>query len=364
MKRRSFIGIGGIATLLGVPSIVFAREYVAIAKAATVPLAELLLQETKGEELPGTIIKVVGVGGVGGNAVDHMIRQGVGGVEFICCNTDSQALKKSNAHVKLQLGLGLGADGNPEKARESAKQQCESIGGALCGAHMVFIVAGMDGGTGTDAGPIIAEVAKELGILTVAVVTTAFDYEGRCKRAAEDGLAKLSRNVDSLIVIPNSKVAEVLGKEFSMVEAFKVVNSELYKTVRGIAEIITVPGLVGIDFEDVRTAMSEMGEAKVSSSVSSMAIRARTAAERAVSKLQRDVMALSRARGVVVNITGGTTIGLNDYKDVMMTIRQYTAPEATVICGALVDEAMGDALRVTIVATGLRNDGIRRNPRL
>ena len=364
MKRRSFIVNGGIATLLGVTSIVFGRQYVAFAKATTVPLAELLRQEAKREEPFGTIIKVVGVGGAGGNAVDFMIREGVGGVEFIFCDTDARALKKRSAQIKLQLGPGLGAGGNPEKARESAMQERESIGEALRDAHMVFIVAGMGGGTGTGAGPIVAEVATELGILIVALVTTPFDYEGRCKRVVEDGLAKLSRNVDSLIVIPNSKFEEVLGKEASMLECVKSVDCELYKTVRGVAEIINVPGLVGVDFEDVRTVMSEMGEAKVSSAVSAMAIRARIAVESAVSKLQRDGMALSRARGVVVSITGGTTMGLNDYKDVMMTIRQHTAPNATVICGALLDEAMGDVLRVTIVATGLRNDSIRRNPRL
>ncbi|MDP2132204.1 MAG: cell division protein FtsZ, partial [Sulfuritalea sp.] len=233
-------------------------------------------------ESSSTVIKVVGVGGAGGNAVDHMIREGVGGVEFICCNTDAQALKKSSAHVKLQLGPGLGAGGKPEKARELAVQDRERIAEALSGAHMVFITAGMGGGTGTGAGPIVAEVARELGILTVAVVTKPFEYEGKRKRLAEEGVAELARHVDSLIVILNEKLEEVLGEEVSMLEAFKAADNVLRNAVGGIAEIINVPGLVNVDFEDVRTVMGEMGKAMMGSAVAAGVDRARVAAEEAV----------------------------------------------------------------------------------
>ena len=311
------------------------------------------LEEVGTAEANTTVIKVVGVGGAGGNAVDHMIREGVGGVEFICCNTDAQALKKSGADVKLQLGPGLGAGGKPEKARELAIQEREKIADALRGAHMVFITAGMGGGTGTGAGPIVAEVAKELGILTVAVVTKPFEYEGKRKRVAEDGVAELARNVDSLIVILNEKLEEVLGEEISMLEAFKAADNVLRNAVGGIAEIINVPGLVNVDFEDVRTVMGEMGKAMMGSAVSAGVDRARVAAEEAVASPLLEGIELSGARGVLVNITASTSLGLKEYKEVMRTIRQYTAQEATVICGAVFDEGMEDQLRVTVVATGL-----------
>jgi cell division protein FtsZ len=300
-----------------------------------------------------TIIKVVGVGGAGGNAVEHMIREGVGGVEFICCNTDAQALKKSTAHVKLQLGPGLGAGGKPEKARDLAILDRERIAEALTGAHMVFITAGMGGGTGTGAGPIVAEVARELGILTVAVVTKPFEYEGKRKRLAEEGVAELARHVDSLIIILNEKLEEVLGDEVSMLEAFQAADNVLRNAVGGIAEIINVPGLVNVDFEDVRTVMGEMGKAMMGSAVAAGVDRARVAAEEAVASPLLEGIELSGARGVLVNITASTTLGLREYKEVMNTIRQYTAPEATVICGAVFDETMEDQLRVTVVATGL-----------
>jgi cell division protein FtsZ len=300
-----------------------------------------------------TIIKVVGVGGAGGNAVEHMIREGVGGVEFICCNTDAQALKKSTAHVKLQLGPGLGAGGKPEKARDLAILDRERIAEALTGAHMVFITAGMGGGTGTGAGPIVAEVARELGILTVAVVTKPFEYEGKRKRLAEEGVAELARHVDSLIIILNEKLEEVLGDEVSMLEAFQAADNVLRNAVGGIAEIINVPGLVNVDFEDVRTVMGEMGKAMMGSAVAAGVDRARVAAEEAVASPLLEGIELSGARGVLVNITASTTLGLKEYKEVMNTIRQYTAPEATVICGAVFDETMEDQLRVTVVATGL-----------
>jgi cell division protein FtsZ len=274
-----------------------------------------------------TVIKVVGVGGAGGNAVEHMIREGVGGVEFICCNTDAQALKKEQcADVKLQLGPGLGAGGKPEKARELAIQERERIAEALAGAHMVFITAGMGGGTGTGAGPVVAEVARELGILTVAVVTKPFEYEGKRKRLAEEGVAELARHVDSLIVILNEKLEEVLGDEVSMLEAFKAADNVLRNAVGGIAEIINVPGLVNVDFEDVRTVMGEMGKAMMGSAVSAGVDRARVAAEEAVASPLLEGIELSGARGVLVNITASTTLGLKEYKEVMRTIRQYTAP--------------------------------------
>jgi len=313
------------------------------------------LEEMAGQEAEtgSTVIKVVGVGGAGGNAVDHMIREGVSGVEFICCNTDAQALKKSSAQVKLQLGPGLGAGGKPEKARELAAQDRERIADALRGAHMVFITAGMGGGTGTGAGPVVAEVARELGILTVAVVTKPFEYEGKRKRLAEEGVTELSRHVDSLIVILNEKLEEVLGEEISYLEAFKTADNVLRNAVGGIAEIINVPGLVNVDFEDVRTVMHEMGKAMMGSAVAAGVDRARIAAEAAVASPLLEGIELSGARGVLVNITASSTLGLKEYKEVMKTIRQYTAPEATVICGTVFDEGMEDQLRVTVVATGL-----------
>ncbi len=300
-----------------------------------------------------TIIKVVGVGGAGGNAVEHMIREGVGGVEFISCNTDSQALKKSTAHQKLQLGPGLGAGGKPEKAREHATQAREQIAESLRGAHMVFITAGMGGGTGTGAAPVVAEVARELGILTVAVVTKPFEYEGKRKRIAEEGIGELEKHVDSLIVILNEKLEEVLGDEVSMLDAFKAADNVLRNAVGGIAEIINVPGLVNVDFEDVRTVMGEMGKAMMGSAAASGVDRARLAAEDAVASPLLEGVELSGARGVLVNITASNSLGLKEYKEVMATIRQYTAAEATVICGAVFDDTMEDTLRVTVVATGL-----------
>jgi cell division protein FtsZ len=307
------------------------------------------------EEAPdsSTVIKVVGVGGAGGNAVEHMIREGVGGVEFICCNTDAQALKKSSAHVKLQLGPGLGAGGKPEKARELAQVDRERIAEALAGAHMVFITAGMGGGTGTGAGPVVAEVARELGILTVAVVTKPFEYEGKRKRLAEEGVAELQKHVDSLIVILNEKLEEVLGDDVSMLDAFKEADNVLSNAVGGIAEIINVPGLVNVDFEDVRTVMGEVGKAMMGSASASGVDRACTAAEQAVSSPLLEGVELSGARGVLVNITASNSLGLKEYKEVMATIRKYTAAEATVICGAVFDDSMEDSLRVTVVATGL-----------
>jgi len=312
-----------------------------------------------------TIIKVIGVGGAGGNAVEHMIKEGVGGVEFICCNTDAQALKNSSAGVKLQLGPGLGAGGKPERAREHAQNERAKIAAALEGAHMAFITAGMGGGTGTGAAPIIAEVARELGILTVAVVTKPFEFEGRRTRLAEEGLAELGLHVDSLIVVLNEKLMEVLGEEVSMLDAFKSADNVLKNAVGGIAEIINVPGLVNVDFEDVRTVMGEMGKAMMGSAAAAGVDRARLAAESAVASPLLEGIELSGARGVLVNITASGSLGLKEYKEVMATIRNYTAPDATVICGAVFDDAMEDQLRVTVVATGLGSAALaRRKPEL
>jgi cell division protein FtsZ len=300
-----------------------------------------------------TVIKVVGVGGAGGNAVEHMIKEGVGGVEFISCNTDAQALKQSSAGVKLQLGPGLGAGGKPERAREHALSEREKIADVLRGAHMCFITAGMGGGTGTGAAPIVAEVARELGILTVAVVTKPFVFEGRRGKLAEEGLAELQQNVDSLIVILNEKLMDVLGEDVSMLDAFRAADNVLKNAVGGIAEIINVPGLVNVDFEDVRTVMGEMGKAMMGSATASGVDRARIAADAAVASPLLEGIELSGAKGVLVNITASGSLGLREYQEVMATISNYTAKDATVICGAVFDDSMEDQLRVTVVATGL-----------
>jgi cell division protein FtsZ len=310
-----------------------------------------------------TVIKVVGVGGAGGNAVEHMIKEGVGGVEFICCNTDAQALKHSTAGVKLQLGPGLGAGGKPERAREHAQNERERISEALSGAHMVFITAGMGGGTGTGAAPVIAEVARELGILTVAVVTKPFVFEGRRGKLAEEGLAELQQHVDSLIVILNEKLMDVLGEDVAMLEAFRAADNVLKNAVGGIAEIINVPGLVNVDFEDVRTVMGEMGKAMMGSATNAGVDRARLAAEAAVASPLLEGIELSGAKGVLVNITASSALGLKEYQEVMATISNYTAPDATVICGAVFDDTMEDQLRVTVVATGLGIANARREPK-
>jgi cell division protein FtsZ len=306
------------------------------------------------KEPNGTVIKVVGVGGAGGNAVDHMIREGVQGVEFICANTDAQALNRSEAHQKLQFGPGLGAGGKPEKARALADVERERIADALRGAHMAFITAGMGGGTGTGAAPIVAEVARELGILTVAVVTKPFEFENAKRmKVAEEGLAELSRHVDSLIVILNERLTEVLGEDISMIAAFKTADNVLRNAVGGIAEIINVPGLVNVDFEDVRTVMGEMGKAMMGSAAASGMDRARLAAEQAVASPLLEGIELSGARGVLVNISANSNLGMKEVREVMNTIRAYAAEDAHIIFGTVFDDAMEDNLRVTVVATGL-----------
>ena len=313
-----------------------------------------------------TVIKVIGVGGAGGNAVEHMIREGVQGVEFVCVNTDSQALKRSSADAKLQLGPGLGAGGKPEKARDLAQTDREHISDMLRGAHMAFITAGMGGGTGTGAAPIVAEVARELGILTVAVVTKPFEYEGRRMLLAEDGLAELAKNVDSLIVILNEKLMEVLGDDISMLDAFKAADNVLKNAVGGIAEIINVPGLVNVDFEDVRTVMSETGKAMMGSAAAAGVDRARIAAEQAVSSPLLEGVELSGARGILVNITANTSLGMKEVREVMKTIGAYAATDATIIFGTTYEDSMEDLLRVTVVATGLgaANARAQRKPEI
>ncbi|MCC6878762.1 MAG: cell division protein FtsZ [Rhodocyclaceae bacterium] len=306
------------------------------------------------KEPSGTVIKVVGVGGAGGNAVDHMIREGVQGVAFSCANTDAQALNRSDAHRKLQFGPGLGAGGKPEKARALAEVERERIAEALQGAHMAFITAGMGGGTGTGAAPIVAEVARELGILTVAVVTKPFEFENTKRmKVAEEGLAELSRHVDSLIVILNERLTDVLGEDISMIAAFKTADNVLRNAVGGIAEIINVPGLVNVDFEDVRTVMGEMGKAMMGSAAASGMDRARLAAEQAVASPLLEGIELSGARGVLVNISANSALGMKEVREVMNTIRAYAAEDAHIIFGTVFDDAMEDNLRVTVVATGL-----------
>jgi cell division protein FtsZ len=302
----------------------------------------------------GTVIKVIGVGGAGGNAVDHMIREGVMGVEFVAANTDAQALKRSVAHKKIRLGQsGLGAGAKPEAGRSAALEEREQIADALRGAHMVFITAGMGGGTGTGAGPIVAEVARELGILTVAVVTKPFAFEGKRLKVAEAGIAELQKNVDSLIVILNDKLMDVLGDEVSMDDAFKAADNVLRNAVGGIAEIINFPGLVNVDFEDVRTVMGEMGMAMMGSANASGVDRARIAAEQAVASPLLEGINLSGAKGVLVNITSTRGLKMKEVNEVMSTVREFAAEDAHIIFGAVYDESMGEEIRVTVVATGL-----------
>lgn len=310
------------------------------------------------------VIKVIGVGGCGGNAVDHMISKNVSGVEFICANTDAQALLKSEAATTLQIGSditkGLGAGAKPEIGREAAIEDRDHIAEMIEGADMLFIAAGMGGGTGTGAAPIIAEVAKEMGILTVAVVTKPFAFEGKRTQVAKAGLEELSQYVDSLIVIPNEKLMEVLGEDVPFMEAFRAANDVLHNAVSGIAEIINCPGLVNVDFADVRTVMSEMGMAMMGSAEASGDNRAKIAAEQAVASPLLEDINLANARGVLVNITASTSFKMKEYYDVMNTIKDFTADDATVIVGTVMDESIGDKLRVTMVATGLNGSIAKR----
>jgi cell division protein FtsZ len=312
----------------------------------------------------GTIIKVIGVGGAGGNAVDHMIRRGVQGVEFICANTDHQALARSQARHIIQLGrTGLGAGSRPEAGRQAAHEARDQIADALRGAHMVFITAGMGGGTGTGAAPVVAEVAKELGILTVAVVSKPFEFEGpRRLKVAELGVNELEDKVHSLIVILNNKLEEVLGEDAEMSECFRAADDVLHNACAGIAEIINIPGLVNVDFEDVKTVMSEQGKAMMGTATAGGLDRARIAAEQAVASPLLEGVDLSGARGVLVNITASNSLKMKETREVMNTIRAFAAEDATVIFGTVCDESMDDRLRVTVVATGLGRPAAKKAP--
>jgi len=303
------------------------------------------------------VIKVIGVGGCGGNAVDHMIASGLEGVEFICANTDAQALKRNQAGITVQLGSaitkGLGAGANPGVGREAALEDRERIAELIDGADMLFITAGMGGGTGTGAAPVVAEVAKELGILTVAVVTKPFGFEGKRMKVALEGIEALTQHVDSLIVIPNDKLMEVLGGKIGFRDAFKAADGVLHGAVAGIAELIKCTGLINVDFADVRTVMSEMGMAMMGSAQATGADRARMAAEQAVASPLLEDVNLSGARGVLVNISASEDMNLEEVYEVMNTIRSFTAEDATVIFGTVFDNSLQDELRVTVVATGL-----------
>lgn len=312
------------------------------------------------------VIKVIGVGGGGGNAVEHMVRERIEGVEFFAVNTDAQALRKSEVGQTIQIGSGvtkgLGAGANPEVGRNAAEEDREEISKALQGADMVFIAAGMGGGTGTGAAPVVAEVAKELGILTVAVVTKPFNFEGKKRMTfAEQGIAELSRHVDSLITIPNDKLLRVLGRGISLLDAFGAANDVLKGAVQGIAELITRPGHMNVDFADVRTVMSEMGYAMMGSGVAKGEDRAEEAAENAISSPLLEDIDLSGARGVLVNITAGFDLRLDEFETVGNTIRAFASDNATVVIGTSLDPDMQDELRVTVVATGI---GVDKRPEM
>ena len=310
------------------------------------------------------VIKVVGVGGGGGNALQHMVVNNVEGVDFICANTDAQALKNVSARTVLQLGSGvtkgLGAGANPLIGREAAIEDRERIAEVLQGSDMVFITAGMGGGTGTGAAPIVAEVAREMGILTVAVVTKPFPFEGRKRlQVAEEGIRELSQHVDSLITIPNEKLLTVLGKDASLLAAFSKANDVLLGAVQGIADLIMRPGMINVDFADVKTVMSEMGMAMMGTGHASGPNRAREAAEAAIrSPLLEDVN-LMGARGILVNITAGPDLSLGEFSEVGSTVEEFASETATVVVGTVIDPELRDELRVTVVATGL---GAREKP--
>ena len=304
------------------------------------------------------VIKVIGVGGGGGNAVEHMVSANLEGVDFVCANKDAQALSKSSAKSTLQLGSevtkGLGAGANPEVGKQAALEDRDRIVDALEGADMVFITAGMGGGTGTGAAPIVAQTAKDMGILTVAVVTRPFSFEGK-KRSeiANDGISDLRQYVDSLITIPNEKLLSVLGRDISLLNAFKAANDVLLGAVQGISELITRPGLINVDFADVRTVMSEMGMAMMGTGYGRGENRARIAAEAAVSSPLLEDVNLSGARGILVDITSGMDLSMGEFEEVGNTIKQFSSDSATVVVGTVIEPDMTDEVRVTMVATGL-----------
>jgi len=304
------------------------------------------------------VIKVIGVGGGGCNAIAHMLKQNIEGVEFICANTDAQALRNSEARHVIQLGpeltKGLGAGANPEIGKRAAQEDRMRIQEMLAGSDMIFITAGMGGGTGTGAAPVIAEIARDLGILTVAVVTRPFPFEGRKRsQVAEAGIIELAQRVDSLITIPNEKLLTVLGKNISLLDAFRAANNVLQGAVQGISELITRPGLINVDFADVRTVMSEMGMAMMGTASARGENRAQLAAEAAVASPLLEDIALSGAKGVLVNITAGMDMTIGEFEEVGEVIKSFTSDQATVVVGTVIDPEMSDELRVTIVVTGL-----------
>ncbi|MGM8850322.1 cell division protein FtsZ [Salinicola sp. V024] len=314
------------------------------------------------------VIKVIGVGGGGGNAVNHMVESNIEGVEFICANTDAQALKRVAAKTVLQLGgeitKGLGAGANPDVGRQAAMEDRERIAEMLQGADMVFITAGMGGGTGTGGAPVVAQVAKELGILTVAVVTRPFPFEGpKRMRAAEEGMKELSEYVDSLITIPNEKLLSVLGKNASLLTAFSAANDVLLGAVQGIAELITSPGIINVDFADVRTVMSEMGMAMMGTGAATGENRAREAAEKAIRSPLLEDIDLHGARGILVNITAGPDLSIGEFNDVGATVQEFASQDATIVVGTSIDMEMSDELRVTVVAAGLDAQKEKAAPR-
>ncbi|HVY66032.1 MAG TPA: cell division protein FtsZ [Gammaproteobacteria bacterium] len=304
------------------------------------------------------VIKVLGIGGGGGNAVAHMVRSGIEGVDFICANTDAQALKNVKVKTGLQIGCnitkGLGAGANPEVGRQAAMEDRDRIQAVIEGADMLFITTGLGGGTGTGAAPVVAQLAKEMGILTVAVVTKPFSMEGAKRmRVAEQGIAELTRFVDSLITIPNEKLLSVLGPQTTLLDAFRAANEVLQGAVQGIAELITKPGLINVDFADVRTVMSEMGMAMMGSGVASGQDRARLAAEAAISSPLLEDINLSGAKGILVNVTAGADLSIGEYQEVGDTVKQFASEDATVKIGTVIDPEISDEIRVTVVATGL-----------
>jgi cell division protein FtsZ len=313
------------------------------------------------------VIKVMGVGGGGGNAVQHMVEASIDGVDFICANTDAQALQNINARVALQLGSGmtkgLGAGANPDIGRQAALEDRERIMEVIEGADMLFITAGMGGGTGTGAAPIVAQIAREMGILTVAVVTKPFPFEGRKRMAVADkGIKELGQYVDSLITIPNEKLMAVLGKNISLLDAFKSANDVLLGAVQGIAELITRPGLINVDFADVRTVMSEMGMAMMGSGRAVGDDRAREAAEAAIASPLLEDVNLMGAAGILVNVTAGMNLSIGEFEEVGNVVKEFASENATVVVGTVIDPDMKDELRVTVVATGLGNPAAMHSP--
>jgi len=309
------------------------------------------------------VIKVIGVGGGGGNAVAHMVDAGIDGVDFICANTDAQALKSARVRTALQIGCnitkGLGAGADPDIGRQAAMEDRDRIHEVIEGADMLFITAGMGGGTGTGATPVVAQVAKELGILTVAVVTKPFDMEGRKRLAiADQGIAELGKYVDSLITIPNEKLLAVLGGETTLLDAFRSANEVLQGAVQGIAELITRPGLINVDFADVRTVMAEMGMAMMGSGTASGEDRAREAAESAISSPLLEDINIAGAHGILVNVTAGMDLSIGEFQEVGNTIKEFASDDATVVVGTVIDPEMTDQIRVTVVATGLGRNSV------